>query len=337
MTIVKYDKAAKEALGKTCYYLSVSAMQKSIRRGETERAINFAKVVWRMEPYRLFARMWTVLFEDCGRSTSALLAFYKYRGGYSTFEKLVPLIRVMSEAQKSREAVWLSQWLKGRNFDSEAFTKVVYSTYHESLIQLIRDFPLNGVDSYSIWDFGVGDSNFDWTIELAERSLKFDYEKIGEGVPYWFNVFAQEEPRVSQDEVGPLALYDGFFPLEAADAHTGPGQHAIHATLKYKSRELKSYGLSCEYDMVAKYLFIFEGWKYRNYNPYHSLDFDRLGREMEYFEHTQCSHAAVVDTQETQFAKVLPDLLNTRRWLLSREYHSDMTKLKTAYFDQYLT
>lgn len=339
MPIEKYDKQFKEELGKTAYYVGISALQKCIRRGEAERAVNFAKLCWRMEPHRLFCRLWTILGEDCGRDIPALLAFYKHRGGGFQFEPLVNLVVALANARKSREVCLTAYWLKGDTLRPAILAAAVQGTVHEKLTELIQRW--DGPEGqFSLWDYGVGDANLDWTIDVAERSGKFDWEKFCPAIPYFTMTDTRELTGKVYDEGGPLTIYDDFLPLEALDIHTRPGKHAINVFAKYRQDWLQSFGLPITGQNLGTNVFWMEGWLYRNYCPYRSLDIIGLWDQMEYMQ-CQSPPCYAGEMKQRTMANmtehVLPELNKCRAWLIGEDetYRNDLARMKTAYYDQY--
>jgi hypothetical protein len=335
--IPKYTPEEKARFGKNAYYISLSALQKCIRRGHEQEAVNFAKVAWRIEPYKMFARLWTILYEDCGRDSNALIAFYRYKEGYSKLEPLLMLVSAMCRAGKSRESCYLSHWMVGRDIEREIFKKELENTPHyQSLTDLIGRYHSSGMEVYDIWDFGVGNANFDWTIELADRSTKWDREQMGLGSPYFFTMIAREPAQAGTDECGPCTFYNGWLPLEAIDVHTRPGQHAVRAVLKYRAKEISELPLSLDYENFGSMMFIWEGWKYRNYQPYRGLDFELLGRKMDFWQNYNCSGVAALQHLKPRFDSLLPEINQCRSWLLGNDYKNEVDLLKEAYFDNFI-
>jgi len=334
VTLQKYTKEEKEKLGQTVYYVSISALQKCVRRGDKQGALNFAKICWRMEPYRLFSRLFTILYEDCGRDLSALLTFYKYRGGYSNFENIIPLILAMVDAKKSREACLLSYVMRGTGDQSRLDGYA--GTPFAGMIELCKTWPQRQFLTYDLWDYGVGDCNFDWTIELAERASKWDREMFCIGSPYWFQKGVFEEGRV-YDECEPLIKYDGWLPLESLDAHTRPGKVVFGTYLKYRRENLPPcIDLDIEYGF-GNYVFWHEGWKYRNYQPHASSGFEQLNYEMNQMPPIgTCLDMLSPERTQVMQELVLPELQKVRVWYCEKVMKDDFTNMKNAYFDQLL-
>lgn len=328
----KFTKEEKAVVGLGPYYLSVSAFQKCVRRGDINRAVNFAKVCWRMEPYRFFSRMWTVIFEDCGRDLPTLLALYKFRSGYSKFEDLVPLICLMCKAQKSRDSAYASFIVRGDQVKPLVLNNALAThPKHNKLLELYKAWPDRGYDSYSVWDFGAGDTNFDWTIELAERAKSFDREGFSAGSPYFF-MADNFETCQGFDEVPDIgALWDGWFPMVAADTHTRAGKVSVGTLLKHHP---SPFGENS--DEMGEGLFILEGWLYRNairtdfdfQSLYESMWTTPQGNPVLNFRHP--------DRMRYYQEQVLPELMNVREWYLSTVAGAEMEMLKRIYADQWI-
>ena len=228
-----FSESGPKKQNQTVYYLSVSAMQKCIRRGYTERAVNFAKAAYRQQPYRAFCRLWTILFEDCGTSRESLQAFRDYPIGDKTFEKLIPLIVAMSEGVKDQQAVSASDLIKG-SYGSHSLPPVplyqaLKNTEHKSLVEWYKQFPERGVEIFDLADYDSGD---DWIPELCKLGAKFDRSGFSLGVGYLFGRPQTWDSVTPDENETSLTFFDEFFPLEALDIHTRQGQFAYSVFLK---------------------------------------------------------------------------------------------------------
>lgn len=334
MTISKYSKSDKDYLGKGAYYLAVSALQKCVRRGDVLRAVNFGKLCWRIEPYRLFSRLWTILFEDCGRDLPTLLAFYRYRAGFSQFEPLAQLIAMMCRAGKTRDVLAMAELIQGTNLTQSMLTLALQGhPIHSRVLDLNREWYDREWFAYSVWDYGVGDANYDWTLELAERGMKWDWSKFSIGLPYFFMRDTLEYPPTQPVvECGGVHLYRGWFPLEAVDDHTRQGKASFRVYLKY--REVH-FGETLE--DFGDWVFFQEGWKYTNLRPY-SYDFFSLLNSM------RTSKSGIVMSNFTEpevtahwQRDVLPELNRVRTWFLNKTCCDEMDRIKVAYYDQWIS
>ena len=333
--IKKYDKDTIELLGKTTYYVALSAVQKCIRRGDPTRAVNFAKVAWRINPYRLWNRLWTILYEDCGRDLPTLLMFYKHRGGGYEFENLIPLIVQMANADKSRESNLLSYWLGGEFLDKDLLHAATVGTIHHRLVEILDEWTRTEFHAYSIWDYGVGNSNLDWTIEVAERSIQFDWEKFGRGSPYFF---MQDTCEVSGtfSECGHLTILDNWMPSEAIDCHTMPGKQANRTFIKYHP-ETDYPGVKYDIpDGLGEWLFWHEGWLYRHSKPYQGLDFFGLFQQMQNIEHLGKAYNLVTEEATASMKRVIEEMHKIRLWTMQNSFKRDFDALKWAYADQWV-
>ena len=324
--ITKLDKERKQELGKFPYYVALSAMQKAIRCGREVHAVNFAKVVWRYEPYKGFSRLWTILFEDVGRDINALLTFFKYRGGYSKFENLIPLIRALAHGRKTGDVGFATSLIRSP-VNEQKFYELTKGTVHEKLYELRKRWETEGLEAYSVWDYGVGDTNYDWTIELAERSFTWDHEKFATAVPYFFTIDRfQITPDIHiQNEIGDEEEdYEGWFPLRALDTHTYPGKMAYSTYLKYRP-----HPLILDSNELGKLIFIYEGCLRNNaeaYNPSITRIIYGCGAWSKYITE---EYKALMET-------VLPEMAKVRTWVLKNVFAEDMRKLRTIYKESWV-
>lgn len=82
-------------------WLSSSALQKAIRRGEEERAVQAAISLWHQDSQRLYRRLRVVMFEDVGIGQPDLLAKAVSLSGW---EETVDLVCLLCSAVKNRLA-----------------------------------------------------------------------------------------------------------------------------------------------------------------------------------------------------------------------------------------
>lgn len=78
---------------KNCYYLAISALQKCVRRGWADLAVKMGNVAWRLDKWRLFRRLFTVMFEEAGGDIEMMQVIAQWKGTYKDFSTLEPLIR----------------------------------------------------------------------------------------------------------------------------------------------------------------------------------------------------------------------------------------------------
>lgn len=332
MPIEKFTKEYVDLLGKTSYYLSISAVQKCVRRGDVTRAVNFAKVAWRLNPHRLFSRLWTILYEDCGRDIPALLAFYKHRGGGFEFENIIPLIVKLAQAKKSRDVNCLSFMIRGHDLNRQLLEDELGNhPIHNKVVKLVDGYQQNEIQAYDIWDFGFGDSNFDWTIELAQRSEKFDWEKFGVGSPYFFMPQTYENNPTYCEEANVGDLYDDWFPLVAVDGHTRPGKICFGT---YVRKNNMKHGETN--DDMDWWMFYAEGWQYSrvmDYSyPFHKL-FDKMCKTPTGRPASDFANPEVIAYYKD---KIIPDMNGLRCWLLDKS-KQDMLNFKWAYAEEWFS
>ena len=328
----KYDTETSNEIGLTCYYVAISAVQKCIRRGDATRAVNFFKVAWRMNSWKAFSRLWTILYEDCGRDADILALFFRHRGGGYDFENLVALVAGMANAKKSRDVNCLSFILRDHDVKPSILEKELKGTKHERLIQLNAEYKREELDAYSIWDFGSGLCSFDWTIELAEKSLKFDWEKFCTGMPYFFMVDMIENGDII-DECGELSedeLFDDWLPLCAIDDHTRPGKICFSTYLKYRKDKYANR------ETMGWWMFYHEGWMHNKLQPY-SYDFAGLFDKMVNIP-TNISGESFRDPAATKHFRedVVPEMNKLRRWWVTKHGREDFDKLKKAYESEWV-
>jgi len=333
-----YSKDEKP--NKNCYYVAISCLQKCVRRGWVEGAVNWAKVAWRIDPYRLFCRLWTITFEDCGRDLETLLALYRHRGGGKKWEPIAKLVEQMAGGTHCRAVSHASLIMKkiGEINTSHLFD-CLKDTEHRRFINLCSDWDSEepNWDIYDVWDYGIGGKNYDWTIELAQRAKTFDWSAFGWSLPYFFQRSTFCPTETVSDECEPLTLWNDFLPLEALDVHTQPGKLAIG--ILYKHNPLDYFTK----DQAGDALFFAEGWLLRNHSPY-PYDWARLLCELRKDDNPGGSWAWYLDPEVVAHTKadLIPEILSIREWMLEKgsmvkdgerlqiEYYKDHIELEDA-------
>lgn len=237
--------AKKPKPNQTVYYLSVSAMQKCIRRGDAERAVNFARVAYRQNSYKTFCRLWTILFEDCGTSIPSLEAFNKYPIGEKTFENLIPLITAMADSVKDTDTVYVSNLITGNSWNKTLQPIPLYlalkETPYSEIIEWYKAWPERKLEVFDSLDY---DDSLDWLPRICKLGHKFDYSKFALGTPILIH---SDVPTTVVESKLETPLYKNFLPLVSVDIHTRQGNFALNVLLKRKSSSLSKeaikYGL----------------------------------------------------------------------------------------------
>ena len=317
--------AEKAKPNQTVYYLSVSAMQKCIRRGETERAINFAKVAYRQNGYKTFGRLWTILFEDCGTSLEALKVFNNYPIGSKTFSDLIPLIKSLSNSVKDTLPVFLSSVIKGACWGVTLPPVPLYlklkDTPFRPAIEWYKQWPEDKLEVFDSLDY---DDELKWLPRLCKLGCKFDYSKFALGVPLLLhesgiNLKTSVVPNNSK-----LTYFKDFLPLEAVDVHTRQGKFALNIFLKKVSSALPR-------DVIRESLFYLEGVVH-NQRRVREVNLRTLLWEL-VAEHSKLTFLPQLTSPEAQdFWLNNSDQLNSiRTWVLNTHFEDDLELLQAEY------
>jgi hypothetical protein len=317
---------SKKKVNQTVYYLSVSAMQKCIRRGETERAVNFARVAYGQQSYRAFCRLWTILFEDCGTSLEALQAFREYPIGSKEFEPLIPLVIAMAECVKDYNQVYVSDLVQGacygKSLPPVALYHALKDTDHAPLVEWYKAWPERKLDIFDLLDY---DSSNEWIPTLCKLGCKFDRSNFAIGVPYLLCSGVSSVLRIRSRDVS-TTLYRDFFPLEAADIHTRQGKFAYSVFLKnhWKHGSIKR-------DEMGEFVFYHEGVVHdREYVRSFNL------RQMVWdlvSSHEEIAYLADMfdPPQVERWESALPQVNKLRAWVLDNHYSEDMDIFQSEY------
>jgi hypothetical protein len=319
----------------TVYYVAISAIQKCIRRGDVERAVNFARLAWQCDPYKVWCRLWVILFEDCARNEQALRAFYEHRKGYNKFEDLMPLVALLANGPHDRMPCSLSCMVNGRDPVKFAHYDLVLRDKFPALAKFTaatRSDPKDALSYYEQFgfEFAFEGHDFSWVVELCRRSLKFDRENFSAAVPFFFSkgVYQATEARIA--ECAPLTMLWDFLPMECLDGHTRPGKITISTFLKYKR---EGYPFLTDDKVLSEFVFFNEGWLYRNYDPY-PFNFSRLQLEMTPYPGKSDSSAFdmwIGPWADLMRKEVIPELHKVRTWAIEKTCPNEIREMKRLY------
>lgn len=244
---------------KNVYYVALSGMQKSIRRGYCDQAVNLCKVAWLIEPFKLFSRLWTVCFEDCGRDLRTLRTFYDWRGNSKDFMTLLPLIKAMAVNTHSQDAHWLRQLLKQVEGSVMSAAGMLKGISHDPILfTAVKEVGLTGMSAYDNVATLKLPEDKSWIVDICDRSLTFDWEKFALAVPFFFLDSEYEES--VPVEGGDIPLWENIMPLATLDGHTRPGKRVL-SLMKHQLAGASKEFLD-EYDLM---MFLYEGASYKNF------------------------------------------------------------------------
>jgi hypothetical protein len=314
-------------------YVASSAAQKCIRRSDVTGALNFAKIMWKCDPFRSWQRSWIWLSEDCCRNEEALRCFFS-GFTYKDFSTMVPAIRAMASGPKDRSAASLSALIRGEDTPPIYLWNLLKDNpIHKRVIELNKNWFDREYECYDEYNYG----DKEWIIEVAERGNRFDREHFIKAIPYFFMADAipkTEPPPVNECE--PLTYYDDYFPLEALDGHTRPGLAAMGAFCKH--RGLPELGVTSSFGLKP-YLFFTEGWCAINYQQYPCIDFISMWMD-------QVEKANSVSGYMSGYwkdwvpaymkEKVIPELLKVREWAIKKLFKADFDRLKLEYHKDFI-
>jgi hypothetical protein len=291
------------------YYMSISAMQKCIRRSMPDEAVRFAYVAWKCNKYRLFCRLWTVLFEDCGRNELALRAMYDHMSGYQEFEPLEFLVRCMAVGPKDRSVFSLSYIIGGKSLKPIFLHSVIKNhPVHKRVGDIVGRWHEEKTNVFDVLP------DYTWVVELAARSESWDWEKGGIATPYFFNTETYQKPREACNRVHlcePCTLYQDFFPLESVDCHTMPGKACCRIfTKKLPGKSAKD---------IENYFFYHEGCKIRD-GDFYNYRFFLLDTDMSGYGH----YLKPLENMEDH----LKEMNEVRTWYLDKNLSGDMRDIK---------
>jgi len=317
-------------MNKNIYYLASSAAQKCVRRGEAEAAVNFARVMWELDKFATWKRIWIWLSEDCCRNTKALKLFHGWTESSKLFEPMIPLIQAMAEGPKDRTGASLSAIIRmDQTSPVRIWTHLKDQPIHKRVIDLMKDWGDRYFECYDVWDYDIGDNNYDWVIEVCERGSKYDREHFIVAIPYFFMKDTRDTIDKCVVECGPPTWYDNWFPLEAMDGHTRPGQSAFGVYCKH--RKFPKIGVTSGYGLKP-YVFFNEGWLATQYCPY-SYNFINLWMDGVSKDTPQKVMSGYFNPEVRTYMQeeVLPELNNVRIWAIEKMFKEDFGLFKELY------
>jgi len=299
-----YTEDQRMELGDDVYDLAASAFVKCARR-DSHRAENFARVAWCLEPLLFEKRLWSFLWQDAARDVTALLAFYRFEHD-NTFEAIQPLIKALTKARKSREP-----WAVGRLITSDL--PLDESRVDSKILEIKERWKRHSYGSYDIWDFGVGRTNYDWLLELADRD-----GDSGAGVPYFFLPGFYEDAKAVEEEKSLGRLHEGWFPYCAVDAQTRPGAECIRLANERKAPFTGSG------EGFVDMLCLYDGYKSKRKLNF-SKTFDPYWRELAGLPVYNEAHDRIYKRH------TIPMFNDIRGWYFSNKLQDQMPAFQAAY------
>jgi hypothetical protein len=216
-------------VSKNSYYIAISGLQKAIRRGNAHAAVACTFVAWKHDKHKLFRRLFTVLFEDCGRDGSAVLEVAKIAPRHNDWESIEKFVRVMVASGKSREQGGL-QFIFN-NLDDFADLAVVPREYEK----IARMNDLDELPDHPIAAFCQRYGNLDWEKQALFVFLTNQIDGFNEPA------FQPDEDLIGADIVWHNTIF-----YSALDLHTRYGAIAEGTWMKQNREALEGFGLDLE-------------------------------------------------------------------------------------------
>jgi hypothetical protein len=232
------------------YYLALSALQKCVRRGDLSGALRFAKAAWLENSLGLHSRLFTILFEDCGRDLSTLKAFSESSFSHKDLDAVLHLVGVLARSGKSHDSFGAS-WYVCRRYDYDSIPEK-----YSKLDYLRERWSFTGLDTYD--SLGIPES-LSWMPRFLGVAARYDRESLSPAAMYLSAIDCTSENSFTfVDECGEAANIDGF-PLFALDKHTRPGLHILSLLADY----LTKFSV-CTLEDLGMYVFLREGCYLKN-------------------------------------------------------------------------
>lgn len=212
------------------YYLAVSGLQKAVRRCLPEVAVRSARLAWEQEPYRLFRRLHTILYEDCPTSETALRHFLDNPPDSRKWDTIESAVRVMAESHTNLMVAYLSRLMIGKDDISPDFQRFL----ENSPVARVLEYRKYWEDDL-FFDMYQDVEGLDWLFDLIKRTKQHDSEKLWAAVPMFWNVRPPLTIPGNVMEAPETPLIVGL-PAVGFDGHTRPGQHAFRVMWSHRPR-----------------------------------------------------------------------------------------------------
>lgn len=284
------------------YFTFISALQKCVRRGLIKEAVINARAAHYLEPYRMYARLHTILYEECAVNVHALKKMADLRASYKEFDKLEPIVVAMASGLHSRNAIGIKNILIGRVKHSPAMLDRIEADC-PPLRKLITLWPSHEFDTYR--SLGIPEE-YDWVVDLCQRAKREDRESICFGVPFYYLDPKFTEP-TDEAPVTPMLTDIGLptIPDCALDGHCRIGKFALIVTGKRTS-------LGMTPDDLKGWAFFQEGSKRNRYC-------DCLAPVYVWNMETEGNTRYVTDQVNAVWSeRFYPTLTDIRRWAMTK-------------------
>ena len=238
----------------TIYYVAISGLQKCVRRGDFEGASRMWRVASRIKAKEAHARLYTILFEDCGRDYRCLQFFHNWRGSLKSTDDGLRLVKALCESTKSRDAHAASKFITGKApITSYVRSTINFSKYWANLGWVQASWNSQGFDVYNKFKF-VPEKQ--WVVDFCINTSKYDRSSMSASIPMFHAIDCTEVYQQVPEECGLNEYYEGI-PLEALDKHTRPGLTVLGEVYNELRSELIGIGITSY--CFGMYVFMNEG------------------------------------------------------------------------------
>jgi hypothetical protein len=235
----------------------------------------------------------------------------------------------MSEGQKTNDSQVISEILLSKYGITAERVKFAFSpTKYTSLVDLKERYDSRDLLAYDIWDYGIGELNYDWTIELAQRSLSWDHSKFGIGSPFFFTKDNYQESPIQSVGLDNYFL-DDFLISSALDTHTFLGKTCLNIFLRNNKGPIE-----LDSEVMGWGVFLHEGMLKSNYAPYDKGVFWRWQKSQIKLNSGYYLSELTSPAVEQYFVnEVIPKLNKIRQWIVVKNPDA-IQELKLAFFSK---
>jgi hypothetical protein len=219
------------------YYLSISALQKCVRRGMNKEAIKWARIAYRLKPYALFQRFHTILFEDCAFDLDLIRRFHETRVTSGDEDILLNFVDQMCDAKKADNSTCaLSLMITGSEKPTESMIRWLVENGLDDALNIRHGWELYKYQ----WYDDHGNPDLEWLTDVCERSNRFDRERLAVCIPLLFDKFGVDTIKNARlyNEAEDTPMINGWIPACAMDGHTRPGLISIRVLFSRLERVL---------------------------------------------------------------------------------------------------
>jgi hypothetical protein len=289
------------------YYVAISGLQKAVRRGLKSTAVSLAEIAWQIEPYRLYRRLHTILYEDCPTNLAALRWVYDHPMDSRKWDTIEAAVSAMCDGSTNLEVMYLSHIITHKSDVPEQLRDYLKASRFSEVLELREKW--QETELYP--DLG----EYEWIMDLIDRTKRLDGEDCWVAVPLFWKTVGGERCSDVVDEAPETDMLYDVLPACAIDGHTRPGKIAFSAFFKYRSRLWAS--------RADKPIFYWYEGRLRNKCEQWLADFpNKYVPTQEMFN----GMGILENSTTAYFEKIKPEINVVRDWVFKTQFSGDISE-----------